>query len=419
MAYENIQVRKQNFTTEDGYFYTFDHDQDNLVVKTDDGNTAFSYPLDTTISYEVVSLEYDGFNFWTLERKSDGFIIRRWQIHNYVCVLKNTFTYTNSPSHTYSSYAMTVEHYHFAFSADEATGQNVLSTYDPEGIISNVGNKISSGMTVRLGPSSNPAYKGQYEEFSVVSATSDSITINGNTSIAYKSGDPITTYKYIWVFNDYNGTNGSEGAIYKFDAYTGSYITKYPGGEYKGIRSCTFAVIPDGLPNKVNSLCYVKGSNMLFKNVDTMSNYGSMAMDNIEQDDATIIPIYDLAIEHKNVYRLQRKATYYGQTYTFSNNLYSYQLATLIPFVHSISLTADPAVIPADSGVSSSQITAIVKSQFLLPISGRIVTFSDDDSVGYLSTTSTTTNSDGEAYTTYFSGDSAREVKITATAKQS
>ena len=419
MSYENIQVRKQNFTVEDGYFYTFDHDQDNLIVKTDDGNTAFSYPLDTPLSNEVVSLEYDGFNLWTMERPSGKLIIKRWQIRNYVCELKNTFTYNNSASHTYSSYAMTIEHYHFAFSADESTGENVLSAYDPEGIISDLSTKVSSGVTVRLGPSSNETYKGQYEEFSVVSATSDSITINGTTSIAYKSGDPIHVYKYIWIFNDYNGTSSSEGALYKFDAYTGSYITKYAGGEYIGIRSCTFSVIPVGLPNKVNALSYIKGSNMLFKNVEDLTNYGSMAMDNIESDEATIITVYDLAIENKNVYRLQRKATYYGSTVTFANNLYSYQLATLIPFVHSISLNADPAVIPADSGVSSSSITAIVKSQFLLPISGRIVTFSDDDSVGHLSTTSTTTNSDGEAYTTYFSGSEAREVKITATAKQS
>jgi hypothetical protein len=87
--------------------------------------------------------------------------------------------------------------------------------------------------------------------------------------------------------------------------------------------------------------------------------------------------------------------------------------------VHSISLQADPAVIPADGGVSTSLITAVVKSQFLLAISGRQVDFTDDNTNGYLSDTTVLTDSDGVALTTYYSGTDAVEVKITATAKQS
>jgi hypothetical protein len=142
-------------------------------------------------------------------------------------------------------------------------------------------------------------------------------------------------------------------------------------------------------------------------------------MDNINSNEIDILVVYDLMIYENNVYRLQRQATYYGSTTTFANSAYSYQLATLTPFVHSISLQAVPAVIPADHWVSSSQITAVVKSQFLLAIGGRQVNFADDDSVGYLSVTAINTDSDGVAQTVYYAGDAAREVKITATAKQS
>ena len=41
---ENIKLRKRNFTVNEGYFYTIENDRDNLLQKTDDGNTAFSYP---------------------------------------------------------------------------------------------------------------------------------------------------------------------------------------------------------------------------------------------------------------------------------------------------------------------------------------------------------------------------------------
>jgi hypothetical protein len=90
------------------------------------------------------------------------------------------------------------------------------------------------------------------------------------------------------------------------------------------------------------------------------------------------------------------------------------------PFIHSISLQADPAVIPADAGVSTSTITGVVKSQFLLPIVGKLVTFAEDDANGYLvGTNPDTTDADGVVSITYKSGTTAREVTITATAQQS
>jgi len=422
MAYENIQVAYPNFAGEDGYFYNFDHNQDNLVVKTDDGNVAFTYPLDTAVSNEIKSLEFDGFNFWTLENDAGTqIIIRRWQIQNYVCVLKNTFIKNTDVTHTYDSNAFTIEHYHFQFSADEDVGQTVLSVNDPEAIVADISTKVSSGNTVRLGPSTESGYEGEWEEFSVVSAGAGTINVSPGITNKYAQGDPIIVYKYIWVFNNYNGKT-SEGAIYKFDAYTGSFITKFGGNEYDNITACTFAVIPEGLTNKVNSLAYVRGSNMLFKDVEsaTLENYGSMAMDNIESNDITLITVYDLIIDGKNVYRLQRKATYYGSTTTFADTAYSYQLATVTPFIHSISLQADPAVIPADAGVSTSTITGVVRSQFLLPIVGKLVTFAEDDPNGYLvGTNPDTTDADGVVSITYKSGTTAREVTITATAQQS
>jgi len=131
MAYENITLRKKNLAMVDGYFYMIDDDLDNLIVKTDDGTQAFSYPLDTTISTEVSSLEYDGRNFWTLENLAGYDIrIRRWYINNYVLKLRDTFNLVETGSHKYESDAFTVEHYHIAFSGDEAAGQNILSITD-------------------------------------------------------------------------------------------------------------------------------------------------------------------------------------------------------------------------------------------------------------------------------------------------
>ena len=406
MAYENITLRKKNFTAVDGYFYMIDEDLDSLIVKTDDGTQAFSYPLDTVISQQISSLEYDGRNFWTLENLTGTDVrIRKWYLDNYVLKLRNTFSLNGGGTHSYESDAFTVEHYHETFSSNEAVGQSVLS-------ISN-GSKLSSGMTVTLGPNSS----GQVEEATVNSAGADFVQINGTTTYAYESGDPLTFFSNIWLFNDYDGLNLT-GALYKFSAYTGSLVTKYSGGAYSDVDACTFYDMSDVYGADSDAICYVKGTNIIFLDPDDISNsFGSMVMDNVEDDNATVISIYDLTIEGDNVYRLQLKATYYGTTYTFADTNYSYQLSTLNPFITSISLSADPAILPADL-VSSSQITAIVKDQFLQPIASKLVYFTDDDANGYIVGSPATTNSNGVATVSYVAGSTANEVKITATAQQ-
>lgn len=407
MAYENIRLRKQNFVMVDGYFYMMDEDTDSLIVKTDDGSQAYSYPLDTTITNQIISLDYDGRNFWSLEDSgTNNMRIRRWYLDNYVCKLRNTFNLIESGSHKYQSEALAVEHYHIEFSGDESAGQSNLSITD--------GSNLTTGMTVTLGPNS----AGHVEEFSVNSAGADYVIINGTTSYAYQTGDPVCFYKKLWLFNNYNGVDGSSGALYEINAYTGSYINKTAGGEYQDVKACTFYDMSD-ISGWGDAICYVKTTNMLFLDPSNLNDsFGSMSMDNVEDDQATIIDLYDLCIEGSNIYRLQRKATYYGTTYSFADSTYNYQLSTTEAFITSISLAADPAILPAN-GVNVSNITAILKDQFNLPISSRLVYFTDDDANGYILSSPISTNADGVAITSYKAGTTAREVKITATAQQS
>jgi hypothetical protein len=158
---------------------------------------------------------------------------------------------------------------------------------------------------------------------------------------------------------------------------------------------------------------------MIFLNPANLNdNFGSMVMDNLEDNLSTTISIYDVTIEGSNVYRLQLKATYYGSTTTFADSTYNYQLSTLDEFITSISLRADPAILPAN-GVNEADITAVVRDQFNQPIASKLVEFTDDDSNGYITSPSVNTNGAGVATTKYHAGTTAREVKITATAQQS
>jgi hypothetical protein len=65
-----------------------------------------------------------------------------------------------------------------------------------------------------------------------------------------------------------------------------------------------------------------------------------------------------------------------------------------------------------------SAITAIVKDQFLLPIASKLVYFTDDDTNGYIDVSPVSTNALGVANTNYVAGNTANEVRVTATAQQ-
>jgi len=424
MASENVKLKYRNFTVDQGYFYMFDHNLDGLYQKTDDGNTAFSYPLSNSISNEILSTEFDGVYFWSLEDPSDyNITIRRWELDNYVCKLKQTFYFNETGSHKYQSDAFSVEHYHTTLASGVTASGSAdiyLNDYADQDDLMYFTTTSGDPLTLHLGPNSS----GQEEDVQISTITSGSVytvTLTSATQYSYSAGNAVNFYTHLWMFNDYDGVSASTSALYKIDAYTGEFIKKYSGGAYSSIGACTFYNVNSFTEyGDVDTLGYIKGTNLLFVNVreetddGSLEYYGSMVLENIQSDEVTVIPVYDLAMDDQNIYRLQNIPD--GGSGSWSN--YSYLLSSLDAFVTSISLAAYPAILAANT-VSTSDVTAIVKDQFMQPISGRLVQFSDDDSVGIISGPNpVNTNSEGSASTVYRSGETAREVKITAVVEQ-
>ena len=426
MAGENIKLSttyQPNVTVHQGYFFTFDYGQDNLLQKTDDGNTAFSYPFDVLLTGAVYDAQFDGVYFWSEENSNYGspstpatVTIKRWKIENYVCKLQQTFVYTSDGSNSYNSSAIGIEHYHTTLSAPVTSGATTiyLDKYSDNSTLMNFTTTSGANLILHLGPNSNAE-----EEDVTISGTSVSgVVLSTPVQYDYDQDDVVNFYTYLWVFNNFNGIDSSTGSLYKFDAYTGAYITKYASGAYKDVKAATFYNVNSFAEyGDVDTLCYVKGTNTLFINVGaagaTLPYYGSMVMDNISSDSVTVLVVYSLAMDDQNIYRLQIRQD--GASGDWGT--YNYQLSTLDAFVTSISLGSYPATIAANA-ISTSDVVAVVKDQFLQPIPSRLVNFTDDDPVGFIVTTPVSTNSQGVAQTSYRSGTSAREVKVTATVEQ-
>ncbi len=256
----NISIRKSNFTVNNGYFYTFDEDQDALLQKTDDGNTAFSYPCDTLLTETVNSLEFDGVYFWTMQTVAPDISIKRWKIDNYIMILQQTIDFVTNSSHIYSASAFTVEHYHTNLTTTVSGGETTIYIDD----YSN-NPKVIEDAVLHLGPNED----GEEEEVQVVGTVFGGVTISPAIINPYTSGETINFHRRLWLFNNYNGNDSSTGALYKFDSHSGGYMDKYAGGAYKSITACTFYKINSfydiGLKDM---LLYPKGTNTLFVNVE-------------------------------------------------------------------------------------------------------------------------------------------------------
>lgn len=416
MTSDNLNFRKPHMTFVDGYFYMFDDDTDMLLQKTDDGVTSFSFPFDTLMTKTISSIEHDGVNFWSMEAgaSSSDRVIRRWKIDNYACKLQKSLTLSN-PAHNFNADTFSVEHYHCTISGSYSAGETIITVGDGE---STLPGDLQSGMAMTIGPNSS----GYSETINIQNVSGNVVTLSDQLSNSYNDGDSFQFYNFIWLFNNADGTDTTTGALYKINAYSGSIVASYPGGVYKNIKAATFSEISHFTEiGTTNSLMYVKASNLLFININspTLEYYGSMAMDTIKDDEVTIIDVYDIAVYNKNVYRLQRYATYYGNTDGWSQ--YNYQAATFNSMVASIGLVASPNIIAANE-VSVSELTARVKDQFSQPIVGRLVYFSvesGNDGEIVSGQEIVNTDSDGVANSSYRAGSEAELVKILARVDQS
>jgi len=230
----SIGFTKPNMTVIEEYFYNFHDAEDMLIQKTSDGTVAFTYPFDTVISESIRGAEWDGVNWWTLEDSSldDSIVIRRWQIDNYICKLQQTININAGGGHKYDVDCFTVEHYHTTITGSvHSPGSTTI--YMDAGYDS----KVSSGMNVTLKNTN-----GDQETISVFDAGAGFIELQDPTTYTYTDGDSCEWYSNIWLLNNFDGIDDTSGALYKLNAYLGSYINHYAGGAYKDIKCMTFAI---------------------------------------------------------------------------------------------------------------------------------------------------------------------------------
>ena len=414
----NISLSDPNFVYVDNYFYTIDNSLQLLLKKTFDGEIAFCYTLDIPVASQVVSLDYDGVHFWSLERGAARVIIRKWKIVDLICMQYAKFEIISTSSEIINGYAFAVEHYTTKLVSNEGVGQTILSIKD--------GTKLKNDLHIVIGPN----FLGQMEDRVIDSYTSTSVTIKTPLSYAYNVDDLVRFCRSGYYFNNFDGTDSSKGSLYEIDLESGSVITRNAGTQFQNVRAAVFGQVKsrdgngtydfndDGNINAddiVSCLMFIKGTLMLFCDINSTTKviYGSMVMDLLSGSSSETV--YDLTLG-RDISNSSKPGSN-GSTIYMLKNGYNYQVAQFDRMVNSISVNSAPAILPAD-GVSVSSIRASVLDQYNKPYQNKIVYF-ELNGPGALSVDNNTTDQYGVADISYIAGSTVGDATITATVHQS
>ncbi len=423
---KNIRFLNPNMDRIGIYFYGFDEETDVMIQKADDGTLAFSYPLDTTISQQITSLEHDGESFWTMENidgtAANGFRIRRWLISNFVMVLQNTFTFASNATDTFESEAFTVEHYQGTLTSG-ATENTITFNVSFD---SNIFALLTPGTKMFMGPSSKVGFVGESESVTVNSTGGGNlITVSSPLSQGYSSGDTVVFTKNIWFFNENFQTTLGVGALYKANSLSGGILGRTQGGAFVSVNATTYHEVDSFtgvlVTNNKPYLVFIRTTNLLFVDVlnSNLPIELSAVQNNLSADTTEVFDVSDIGIEGDTIFRLQLKFNINGAEST--ETTFNYQLATFVPFPTAIAITATPAILAADSGASTSAILATVTDQYALPfVTSPASTIQFSTTGGGTGSSLSDTgqislDSSGQASVTYTTGNAAGLVTISAT----
>lgn len=287
MTYENILFYKPNMVVRESFFYLFDYTQKILVQKRSNGGVSFQYPVSLPVTFtsytvgEVICLQYDGYNFWTLQLFSNnsGILIRRWLVDNFICKLIAQFPKVNTGAIKYSASTFSVEHYNTHLTIDYFAGSTYIIIDEYTDSV------IFVGTTIGL---SNEKYGTK--ELVVVSYIDGNLIylvtpLHGN----FYAGDLVVITPAIFLFNNYYLTDNTKGSLIMIDPISGLDLSYKSDIEFLSITASKFCRLTNVLHDfpDVHTLAYVKSTNLKLRDMRDLYRYkatlrGSDSFDGVD-----------------------------------------------------------------------------------------------------------------------------------------
>jgi uncharacterized protein affecting Mg2+/Co2+ transport len=409
--FNNARLDYQNFTfgPDAGRIYSIDHITGTLIVKNDPAGNLdtpvsliTTIPLNTAITSEVKTLQYDGFYFWTQRdiggSSPIGTLIEKWAFNYTGTVLNKQFgpgseiSIVDTASEKFRSEAMAIHTLSRTFSLPFGAGVSTITLDDTS--------LIEIGDSLYLGPNG----ADEREEVTVLSVLGNDVNLVSPTQYAYTSGQTVTVRKSMWMFNNRNGLEPFKGQLRQYSTYNGGLISSSTGNEWKDVTASTCYN---------GDLYYIRDTQFLvFRPLGLDAGYqNSGIVNNTESNNNTLIKVYDISINNAALSKLQLSLTEFNTfTKEFDDILstdgkYQIEREFFAPKVKSITAIRNARSIAFGESIEIP-LTIEIRDQFNIPVFGRSVTVTDDNATGYIKVgeESFVTDSQGQGQTTYVTG---------------
>lgn len=383
MAYENINIYNRNFCIgpQTGTICTIDLSAPRTVMKVKNmtGATIMSLTLSANIITTNVRIEYvgpknlnsmvSGLVFFTFEKVSDSVcVIKRWETRlSYMeMMLKEEVVKYSTGDVRFNAIDFAVEYHHKTFIKPNES-YNFLHIDDTA--------YIKNGTKLILGPSTDASNIGAMETVSVSSIAYDidgyKIGLSSHIENEYSIGDPITFYNNVYIYSsDGYGGDDSKGTLLKLDAYNWNVIETDTKALYKRVTASRWC-------SQIECVASVVDTNMFFvQPYNSYNNWRSMFMNNIEGDEYTTFPIFDVIFDNYTVYKLQKKISLRGASggrSIYNWTLYNYHQDTIMPYTNSLSINLSNSTVVGYS--KTVVVNCQVRDQFHTGLRDKVVTF--------------------------------------------
>lgn len=401
MIFENVELVNPNISygPVPGRVYSFDHITDSLVVKTfPGGNLVQTAPLSSPLQNEVISLEYDGYYFYTLTKLGSlgnlGNSIQKW-FYDGATVTKliglgNEIPLVNGSVRIYDSEALVVRTYTTQLSFSVSAGSTSVTLASSS--------FLSPNDPIYFGPSS--AESGELEAAEVQSVVGNVVNLKSPLSHGFLVGDKVRYRKDLWLFNNASGLNTNNGSLIQINPFNGSILGVRTGAEFKGVTASTVKANGDFL--------YVRNLQLLtYRPFGPNSGFQSSAtILNEKPNRKEIIKVNDITSDSTSVLKLQKELVYFdtGSSSYLETSWVNYNVDQefFANRVFSITHTRDDRSLLFKENTTAT-FTIKVRDQYDIAVSGRSLSVSENDSTGVIvpGFTSVTTDTRGEAESRY------------------
>lgn len=355
MAHENIRLVQSNFCLgpQSGTICTIDmtNPQTVLRIKALGGSNIIDLSLSSNILNSNVRLEYagpsnltevrDDLIFFTFEKVSDSVcMIKRWEtrLAYRELLLKEEIVKYTTGDERYNAIDFAVEYYHRKFIRP--------NEYDNFLDMDNVEN-IKTGTRLFIGPSTDTTNEGATEAAVVTHIINyingKRVYLSAPLQYQYAIDDLVTFYSHVYIYSSEGYANdNTKGTLFKLDAYTWNTTEIDTKSIYKRVTASRWCMM-------AGSIASIIGTNILFvKPYDSYLNWQSLFMSNVEEDNNTIFPVYDIIFDNYSIYKLQKKITLKandGERTTYIWESYNFQADSLLPYSNSVVTWLDQSII--------------------------------------------------------------------------